>query len=108
MCCFYIRVVVKGCRRIFTKTAKMLLKAYDIPVCDTCVVHSVEEAVQAATEMGYPVLVKASAGGGGKGMRVVRAEDELMPAVEAGRREAKSAFGDDTVYIEKLLERPRT
>ncbi len=60
-----------------------------------------------ASEMGYPVLVKASAGGGGKGMRVVRSEEELVPAIEAGRREAGSAFGDDTVYIEKLIERPR-
>ena len=60
-----------------------------------------------AGEMGYPVLVKASAGGGGKGMRVVRSESELSDALAAARREAKSAFGDDTVYVEKLIERPR-
>ena len=60
-----------------------------------------------AREMGYPVLVKASAGGGGKGMAVVRAEDDLAGALEASSRVAKSAFGDDTVYIEKLIERPR-
>jgi acetyl-CoA carboxylase biotin carboxylase subunit len=60
-----------------------------------------------AREMGYPVLVKASAGGGGKGMRVVRSEEGLADALEASRREAKSAFGDDTVYVEKLVERPR-
>ena len=60
-----------------------------------------------AAEMGYPVLVKASAGGGGKGMQVVREEGALEAAIEASRRVAASAFGDDTVYIEKLIERPR-
>jgi acetyl-CoA carboxylase biotin carboxylase subunit len=60
-----------------------------------------------AEEMGYPVLVKASAGGGGKGMQVVREEGALEAAIEASRRVAASAFGDDTVYIEKLIERPR-
>jgi len=60
-----------------------------------------------ASEMGYPVLVKASAGGGGKGMQVVREESALEAAIEASSRVAASAFGDDTVYIEKLIERPR-
>ncbi|MBN2565127.1 MAG: acetyl-CoA carboxylase biotin carboxylase subunit [Candidatus Eisenbacteria bacterium] len=60
-----------------------------------------------AREMGYPVLVKASAGGGGKGMQVVREEGALAGAIEASSRVAASAFGDDTVYIEKLIERPR-
>ena len=60
-----------------------------------------------AAEMGYPVLVKASAGGGGKGMHVVREESALEDAIEASSRVAASAFGDDTVYIEKLIERPR-
>jgi acetyl-CoA carboxylase biotin carboxylase subunit len=66
-----------------------------------------EEYRAKATEMGYPVLVKASAGGGGKGMQVVREESALAGAIEASRRVAASAFGDDTVYIEKLIERPR-
>ncbi len=61
----------------------------------------------AAAALGYPVIVKASAGGGGKGMRVVCAPDALAAAVEAGRREAKSAFGDESVYLEKYLEAPR-
>jgi acetyl-CoA carboxylase biotin carboxylase subunit len=52
-------------------------------------------------------MVKASAGGGGKGMRLVSADDGLGPALEAGRREAKSAFGDDSVYLEKCIEEPR-
>ncbi len=60
-----------------------------------------------AAEMGYPVLVKASAGGGGKGMQVVREKESLQAAIETSSRIAASAFGDDTVYIEKLIERPR-
>jgi acetyl-CoA carboxylase, biotin carboxylase subunit len=57
--------------------------------------------------IGYPVLIKASAGGGGKGMRVVRSAAELKPQLEAAATEAKAAFGDGSVFIEKLLERPR-
>ncbi|MGE0866965.1 MAG: biotin carboxylase N-terminal domain-containing protein [Kofleriaceae bacterium] len=63
--------------------------------------------VKAASQVGYPLLIKASAGGGGKGMRVVRAEAELSDAIERARGEAKSAFGDDTLLLEKYLERPR-
>jgi len=58
-------------------------------------------------EIGYPLLVKAAAGGGGRGMRVVRAEAELDDAFAAARREAAAAFGDDTVFCERYLERPR-
>src|SRR5205823_1949397 len=58
-------------------------------------------------EIGYPLLVKAAAGGGGRGMRVVRGADELQDAVDAARREAAAAFGDDTVFFERYLERPR-
>ena len=54
-----------------------------------------------------PLIVKAAAGGGGRGMRVVRSRDELDDAIEAARREAKAAFGDDRVYLERYLERPR-
>jgi len=60
-----------------------------------------------AVEMGFPVLLKASSGGGGKGMRVVREADELDAAIDAARRESKSAFGDDTLLVEKYIERPR-
>jgi acetyl-CoA carboxylase biotin carboxylase subunit len=60
-----------------------------------------------AEKIGYPVMIKASAGGGGKGMRVVFDEKELTPALEAGMREAKSAFGDESVYLEKYIEEPR-
>ncbi len=61
----------------------------------------------AANQLGYPVLVKASAGGGGKGMRIVDEPDALDEAIEGARREAASAFGDDTVFLEKYLEAPR-
>ena len=60
-----------------------------------------------AEELGYPVLVKAAAGGGGKGMRVVRGEEELGPALETAASEAGKAFGDASVYLEKLIQRPR-
>ncbi|MCW3015937.1 MAG: ATP-grasp protein [Solirubrobacterales bacterium] len=63
--------------------------------------------VPAGDAGGYPVVVKAVAGGGGKGMRVVRSADELEPATAAAKREAMSAFGDDRVIIERYLERPR-
>lgn len=65
------------------------------------------EAVRAAEEIGYPLLVKAAAGGGGKGMRVVNDPAELPRALEAARREALAAFGDDTIYLEKFLPRAR-
>jgi acetyl/propionyl-CoA carboxylase alpha subunit len=58
-------------------------------------------------EIGYPLIVKAAAGGGGRGMRVVREASELDEAVEAGQREAKAAFGDDRVFFERYVERPR-
>jgi propionyl-CoA carboxylase alpha chain len=61
----------------------------------------------AAQEIGYPVLVKASAGGGGKGMRVVHSEKDLSAAIAGARREAGAAFGDETVFLERYLEAPR-
>src|SRR5829696_3177957 len=60
-----------------------------------------------ADELGFPLLVKAAAGGGGRGMRVVRAREDLDDALAAAAREAAAAFGDDTVYLERYLERPR-
>ncbi len=65
------------------------------------------ESAAAAKRIGFPVMIKASAGGGGKGMRIASGEEELGPALEAGRREAKAAFGDDSVYLEKYIEDPR-
>lgn len=66
-----------------------------------------EEAEEVASELGYPVLVKAAAGGGGKGMRVVETAEELASAFAAAVREAEAAFGDGTVYLERYLARPR-
>lgn len=63
--------------------------------------------IEKAAEIGYPVLIKAAAGGGGKGMRIVRSEENLTESLESAIREAGSAFGDGRVYLEKYLERPR-
>jgi acetyl-CoA carboxylase biotin carboxylase subunit len=65
------------------------------------------EAKRIARDIGYPVLIKAAAGGGGRGMKVARSEDDLAYALASARSEAKAAFGDDAVYIEKYLEKPR-
>ncbi len=70
-------------------------------------VRSLEEAGEAAEGIGYPVLLKAAAGGGGKGMRVVEDPSELASSLKTARSEARSAFGDDAVFIEKYLARPR-
>ena len=65
------------------------------------------EARAAAARIGYPVMLKAAAGGGGRGMRLVDAEDKLEAALAGARREALAAFGDDAVYLEKAIVRPR-
>jgi acetyl-CoA carboxylase biotin carboxylase subunit len=70
-------------------------------------VESNEEAGQAAERIGYPVLIKASAGGGGRGMKLARDRDGLIDALNFARSEAKASFGFDTVYLEKYLEQPR-
>jgi len=75
-----------------------------VPVTDDM---SSSDLLAAASEVGYPVLVKASAGGGGKGMRIVDDPDALADAVAAARREAAGAFGDDTVFLERYLPAPR-
>jgi acyl-CoA carboxylase subunit alpha len=69
--------------------------------------QAVDALVRRGADVGLPVLVKASAGGGGKGMRVVRAAGDLAAAIEAAKREAASAFGDDTLLLERYVERPR-
>ena len=69
--------------------------------------ESFEEVVRVAREIGFPVMLKASAGGGGKGLRMVATEDELESAWRNARSEAQNAFGDPSVYLEKRIERPR-
>jgi len=66
-----------------------------------------EENAAIAEKIGYPVIIKAAAGGGGRGMRVVREESELINSLQLTRQEAGAAFGDDTVYMEKFLQNPR-
>ncbi|MFZ5724601.1 MAG: acetyl-CoA carboxylase biotin carboxylase subunit [Pseudomonadota bacterium] len=66
-----------------------------------------ENAIEAAKKIGYPVIIKAAAGGGGRGMRVVHTESALLNSLFVTRSEAKAAFGDETVYMEKFLEHPR-
>jgi len=65
------------------------------------------EALRIAGEIGYPVLVKAASGGGGRGMKVAQSEADLMEAIATAKTEAKAAFGDDAVYLEKYLQKPR-
>jgi acetyl-CoA carboxylase biotin carboxylase subunit len=77
-----------------------------VPGSDGAVTDA-DTARELADSMGYPVLIKAAAGGGGRGMKVARSSADLAQQFMAARQEAKSAFGDDTVYIEKYLERPR-
>jgi acetyl-CoA carboxylase, biotin carboxylase subunit len=89
--------------------AKEAVKAVGIPVVpgsDGSVATS-EDAERLCEEIGYPVIIKAASGGGGKGMRVVRSKEEVSESLATTRREAKVNFGDDTVYIEKFLENPR-
>ncbi len=93
-----------------SKTAsRELMKAAGVPIVPgtTEPLASVEEAERVAAEIGFPVMLKAAAGGGGKGMRRVMAPEELAPAFRAARSEAASSFGDDAVYIEKLIIDPR-
>ncbi len=78
-----------------------------IPGSDGCVSADDPELPKLAKKIGYPVIVKAVAGGGGKGMRVVLSEEALVPAIQMAQSEAKAAFGNGDVYLEKYLEQPR-
>jgi acetyl-CoA carboxylase biotin carboxylase subunit len=90
-------------------SARTLAVAHGVPVVPGTTEALVDAAAARviAEQYGYPVLLKAAAGGGGKGMRVVREESELESSLDAARREAKNAFGDDAVYVEKYIEGPR-
>ena len=89
--------------------AKENMRALGIPVVPGSdgLVDEPAEAARVAAEIGYPVLIKATAGGGGRGMKVVHSRDELAEALAAARSEARVAFGDDRVYMEKYLSLPR-
>ena len=90
-------------------TAKNAVAAFSVPVVPGVAKPGLTEddLVAAADEVGYPVLVKPSAGGGGKGMRLVQAPARLREALVSARREAASAFGDDTLFLERFVLRPR-
>jgi len=97
-------------RRMGSKTeARAAMQAAGVPILPGSEgpAADFEAAAQDAERAGYPVLIKASAGGGGKGMRLVRAPEELASAFEQARSEAENAFGDGSVYVEKAIERPR-
>jgi len=89
--------------------SKALMEKAGVPLVPGYHGDAQDEATlaKAAEKAGYPVLVKASAGGGGRGMRVVRSAAELAPAVVSAKREAKAAFGDDRMLIEKYVDNPR-
>ncbi|MCW2677303.1 MAG: accA3 [Modestobacter sp.] len=88
--------------------AKELMATAGVPVLPGVVVgEDLAGLREQAATIGYPVLVKAAFGGGGRGMRIVAGPAELLPAVEGARREATSAFGDGTVFLERYVERPR-
>src|SRR5438067_835075 len=89
--------------------ARTLAVAQEVPVVPGTnePLQDAREAEKLAAKFGYPVLLKAAAGGGGKGMRVVSAAKDLSAALDAARREAKGAFGDDAVYLEKFVTKPR-
>jgi acetyl-CoA carboxylase biotin carboxylase subunit len=92
--------------KIAAKDAMRRLGVPLVPGSDGAVT-SFEEARAVADQVKYPVLIKAAAGGGGRGMKVARSEDELDEAFRVARAESKAAFGDDSVYLEKYLDRPR-
>ncbi len=89
--------------------ARRRMKAAGVPIVPglTDAVAGATEARRAAEALGLPVLLKAAAGGGGKGMRVARDADEVERAFEAAEREARGAFGDGRIYLERYVERPR-
>ena len=89
--------------------AREIMKNADVPVIpgSNGIVKSIEEAYIEAKEIGYPVMIKAALGGGGKGIRIVHKEDELENAYFTAKSEAKINFGDDTIYIENFIENPR-
>ena len=89
--------------------ARQLMSQYNVPIVPgtTYPIKSVSEGKEAAIKIGYPILLKAAAGGGGKGMKLVTIQNEFASSFEAAQREALKFFADDTVYIEKYIENPR-
>ena len=90
-------------------TAKAVARKAGIPLIESNVgeLNDIETALSEAGRIGYPLMLKAASGGGGRGMRVVRSDDDLKKSFPEARSEAKNAFGDDTVFLEKFVERPK-
>ncbi len=90
-------------------SAKATMKAAGVPCVPGSdgLLESYEQALELSKEMGFPVMLKATAGGGGKGMRAVWKEEDLLKAWEGARQESAAAFGNDGMYLEKLIEEPR-
>ena len=87
--------------------SKRVMESVGVPILPSVALEGLSNIQDAAKSIGFPVMVKASAGGGGKGMRVVTHPDHLTEAIDGARREAAAAFGDATVFLEKYLEAPR-
>ena len=90
------------------KAREMMINA-NVPIVPGSdgIVENSQSALEISRKIGYPVMIKASAGGGGRGIRIVRDEEELISSFETAKTEAKTAFGDDSMYIEKFIEEPR-
>lgn len=89
--------------------ARKLMSENNVPIVPGTVepIQDLNEAIKLSEEIGYPVMIKASAGGGGKGMRKVNSKEELLDALEKSKSEALKSFGDNAVYIEKYIENPK-
>ena len=95
-------------RSMGSKTAaRAKMHEAGVPIVPGAMCETTEEATAAAIKIGFPVMLKASSGGGGKGMRLVERAEDMPSAWERARSEAKKFFGDDTVYLEKALIKPR-
>ena len=105
----FIGPLPEAIRSMGSKTeARAIMSAAGVPIVPGGQgIESIDAAVEEAGKIGYPIMIKAAFGGGGKGMRAVYDEKALRSGVESASREAKSAFGDGTVYLEKFLENPR-
>jgi propionyl-CoA carboxylase alpha chain len=90
-------------------SAKQAVKSYNVPLVPgvDSAITDIDEAIKIAEEVGYPILIKASAGGGGKGMRLVEKSSEFREQMRMAQSEARSSFGDDAVFIEKFVTKPR-
>ncbi len=90
-------------------SAKQAVKSFDVPLVPGVdeAITDIAEAKRIASEVGYPILIKASAGGGGKGMRLVEREEDFEEQMRMAQNEARSSFGDDAVFIEKFVTKPR-